>query len=50
LIFEDLRHGHFEFIAASICLFAVSLMIVPRLAQSRHRFSPSGKGTGGHRV
>jgi predicted tellurium resistance membrane protein TerC len=32
LIFEDLRHGHFEFIAASIFLFAISLMIVPRLA------------------
>ncbi|MGA9672241.1 MAG: hypothetical protein WBQ94_23715 [Terracidiphilus sp.] len=31
LIFEDLRHGHFEFIAASIFLFAISLMIVPRL-------------------
>ena len=33
LVFEDLRHGHLEFIAASICLFAVSLMIVPRLAR-----------------
>jgi hypothetical protein len=34
LIFEDLRHGHFEFIAASIFLFAISLMIVPRLAST----------------
>jgi predicted tellurium resistance membrane protein TerC len=33
LIFEDLRHGHFEFIAASIFLFAISLMIVPRLSR-----------------
>jgi hypothetical protein len=34
LIFEDLRHGHFEFIAASIFLFAISLMIVPRLSRT----------------
>jgi hypothetical protein len=32
LIFEDLRHGHLEFIAASIFLFAISLIAVPRLA------------------
>jgi len=34
LVFEDLRHGHFEFIAASIFLFAISLMIVPRLTST----------------
>ncbi|MGO9337721.1 MAG: hypothetical protein ACLPY1_09460 [Terracidiphilus sp.] len=32
LIFEDLRHGHLEFIAASIFLFAITLIVVPRLA------------------
>jgi len=32
LIFEDLRHGHLEFIAASIFLFAITLIAVPRLA------------------
>jgi hypothetical protein len=32
LIFEDLRQGHFAFIAASIFLLAISLMIVSRLA------------------
>ncbi|MGA9587437.1 MAG: hypothetical protein WBQ95_19055 [Terracidiphilus sp.] len=31
LLFEDLRHGHMEFIAASIFLFAVTLIAVPRL-------------------
>lgn len=34
LIFEDLRHGHLEFIAASIFLFAVTLIAVPRLART----------------
>ena len=33
LIFEDLRHGHLEFIAASIFLFAVTLIAVPRIAR-----------------
>jgi hypothetical protein len=33
LVFEDLRHGQFEFIAGSIFLFAVSLIAVPRLAR-----------------
>jgi hypothetical protein len=32
LIFEDLRNGHLEFIAASIFLFAISLIVVPRFA------------------
>jgi hypothetical protein len=31
LLFEDLRHGHMGFVAASIALFAVTLMSVPRL-------------------
>lgn len=33
LVLEDLRHGHLEFIAASIFLFAVTLLVVPRLAR-----------------
>ncbi|MGA7340775.1 MAG: hypothetical protein WBE72_05840 [Terracidiphilus sp.] len=33
LLFEDLRHGRMEFIAASIFLFAVTLIGVPRLAR-----------------
>jgi hypothetical protein len=35
LLFEDLRHGHMEFIAASIGLVAVTLIAVPRLARRR---------------
>jgi predicted tellurium resistance membrane protein TerC len=34
LVFEDLRHGHFEFIAGSIFLFAITLIAVPRLARA----------------
>lgn len=33
LLFEDLRHGHLEFIAASIFLFALTLIAVPRLVR-----------------
>jgi hypothetical protein len=35
LLFEDLRHGRMEFIAASIFLFALALIGVPRLARAR---------------
>jgi len=35
LLFEDLRHGHFGFIAGSIFLFAISLIAAPRLARLR---------------
>ncbi len=35
LLFEDLRHGRMEFIAASIFLFALALIAVPRLARVR---------------
>jgi hypothetical protein len=35
LLFEDLRHGHMAFIAASIGLVAVTLIAVPRLARRR---------------
>ena len=34
LVFEDLRHGHMGFIAASIFLFALTLIGVPRLARA----------------
>lgn len=37
LVFEDLRHGHMGFIAASIFLFALTLIGVPRLARVGHR-------------
>ncbi len=34
LVFEDLRHGHLAFIAASIFLFAITLIVVPRVART----------------
>jgi hypothetical protein len=37
LVFEDLRHGHMVFIAASIFLFALTLIGVPRLARAGDR-------------
>jgi hypothetical protein len=37
LVLEDLRHGHLEFIAASIFVFAVTLIAVPRIARMGHR-------------
>jgi hypothetical protein len=37
LVFEDLRHRHLEFIAASIFLFAVTLIAVPRIARMGQR-------------
>lgn len=39
LLFEDLRHGHLGFTAASIFVYAVTLLLVPRLLrvkQERH--------------
>jgi hypothetical protein len=33
LIFEDLRQGHLGFVAASIFLFAITLIAVPRIAR-----------------
>jgi len=33
LVFEDLRHARLEFIAASVFTFAVTLLLVPRLAR-----------------
>jgi predicted tellurium resistance membrane protein TerC len=37
LLLEDLRHGHMEYIAASIFLFAVTLIVVPRIARMKQR-------------
>ena len=37
LLFEDLRYGRMEFIAASIFLVALTLIAVPRLARMGHR-------------
>ena len=33
LLVEDLRHGHMEYIAASICLFALTLIALPRVVR-----------------
>jgi hypothetical protein len=35
LLFEDLRHGRMEFAAASIFLFAITLIAVPRIATKK---------------
>jgi len=37
LLFEDLRHGRMEFIAASIFLVALTLIAVPRLVRMGHK-------------
>jgi hypothetical protein len=37
LVFEDLRHGHPGFIAASIFVVAVTWIAVPRIARLRQR-------------
>lgn len=37
LLFEDLRHGRMEYIAASICLVALTLIAVPRITHRQHR-------------
>jgi hypothetical protein len=41
LLFEDLRQGHPEFIAASIFLYALTLILVPRLVRKVSSKSPS---------
>ncbi len=37
LLFEDLRHGHLGFTAASIFIYAVTLLVVPRLVGLKPR-------------
>ena len=34
LLFEDVRHGHLAFTATSIFLYAVTLLLVPRLIRT----------------
>lgn len=34
LLFEDLHQGHMEFVAASIFIFAITLIAVPRLIRA----------------
>jgi hypothetical protein len=50
LLFEDLPHGHSASIAVSIFLYAVALMIVPRLARtgSQHKKTSPPPATGTH--
>ena len=47
LLFEDLRQGHPEFIAASIFLFAVTLILIPRLARRSSTRRPESSPTRG---
>lgn len=35
LVLEDLRHGHLAYVAASVCLFAFTLIAIPRVARRR---------------
>jgi hypothetical protein len=44
LLFEDLRQGHPEFIAASIFLYAVTLILVPQLARRSSKKPPTLSG------
>jgi hypothetical protein len=37
LVLEDLREGHLEYIAASIFLFAITLIAVPRVARAKNQ-------------
>jgi predicted tellurium resistance membrane protein TerC len=37
LVFEDLRHGHLAYIAASIFLVALTLIAVPRLTHREQK-------------
>jgi hypothetical protein len=40
LLLEDLRHGHLGYITASIFVYAVSLIAMPRLARIGQRAIP----------
>lgn len=42
LLFEDLRHGHLGFTAASIFLYAITILFVPRLVHSRSKSATRG--------
>ena len=45
LLFEDLRHGHMEFTAGSIFLFAVALIAVPGLIRKGAKLRAEAYGT-----
>ena len=35
LVVEDLRHGHFAYVSASVCLYAFTLIAIPRVAHGK---------------
>ncbi len=41
LVFVDLRHGHFVWIAVSFFFFAATLILLPRLAASSQKIDPA---------
>lgn len=41
LVIEDLRHGHLGYVAASVCLFAFTLIAIPRMARGGRRQKPA---------
>jgi hypothetical protein len=45
LVAEDLRHGHLAYIAASIFLFALTLIAVPRVARMARNSQAADRGT-----
>jgi hypothetical protein len=47
LFVEDLRHGHLAFIAASISLFALTLIAVPRVARHGRQLLLAGSAGAG---
>jgi hypothetical protein len=51
LVFEDLRHGHLGFLAASIGIVAITLIAVPRVvarAQAPLPAAETGPAAGPH--
>jgi hypothetical protein len=42
ILFEDLRHGHLGYTAVSIFLYAVTLLLIPRLLRARSTTYPGG--------
>jgi hypothetical protein len=44
LLFEDLRHGHLGFTAASMFLYAVTILLAPRFLHSKSKAATLGHG------
>lgn len=44
LLFEDLRHGHLGFTAVSFFVYAISILLVPRLLHSKGKAATGGPG------